>query len=159
MFLILCVGAVYFSALLPASIIRGRLFTIGDTPLFLSLPLFSMPTFLVLGKLLIRIYDVRYSIHAEGITSRIGVLSLQQVVTTVRYEDVRAVEVVQSIWDRIIGVGTLEISTSATGGVEILMDGIASPREIQNMILGERDRRQRAGTASRDKEVKETANG
>lgn len=146
-FFVLCGGSIAFSRLLPASVIRGVLFRYGDTTVYLALPLFWLVPFCFLSLLLVKIYDCRYLISSRGIEAREGILSLNQTVTRVRYEDIRGVETVQSIWDRVLDVGKLEISTSATGGVEIAMHGVASPKEIQDVLIGERDRRQQLAVA------------
>ena len=46
----------------------------------------------------------------------------------------RGVNLVQSVWQRIIGVGTIAIGTAATAGAEINMTGIARPQQVVDRI-------------------------
>ncbi len=149
-FLFLTGAALFLSNKFPLSVLRGELFRYGDTLVYLRLPLFWLLPAFVLGGLLVRMYDVSHVMSAAGLESRTGIVSVRQVVTKVRYEDIRGVEVVQSVLDRLFDVGILEVSTSATGGVEIIMEGIAHPREVQETILAERDRRQIVSARSQD---------
>jgi uncharacterized membrane protein YdbT with pleckstrin-like domain len=43
---------------------------------------------------------------------------------------VQAVDPVQGIWQRIIGVGNIAIRTAATAGTEISITEIANPAEV-----------------------------
>ena len=142
MFFVLGAASVYLTRLFPASVIRGPLFSIGGEQLFLRLPLLWFLPAAALSTALLRIYDVRYVLDGDGIEARTGIISLNQQVTRLRYEDIRSVEFKQSIWERLLDIGELEIGTAATSGVEIVLHGAACPGEVQNMILRERDRRQ-----------------
>ena len=42
----------------------------------------------------------------------------------------RAVNLVQGIWQRIIGVGNIAIGTAASAGTEINIEGIKNPSEV-----------------------------
>ena len=88
-----------------------------------------------------RIYDVLYTVDAKGIQARVGILSLHQRVIRVRYEDIRTVETEQTLLERFLDVGDVEIATAATGSVEIVLNGVAAPHEIRKMVQAERDRR------------------
>lgn len=133
----------YLSPRLSFAVIDGRLFTIGGTVWYLRLPLLAfLPAMSILGAVY-RIYNVRYSIDPKGIESRVGILSLNQTTTRVRFEDVRGVEIDQTLLERFLDIGSVQISTAATYTVEVIMDGVAAPKEIQDMINGERDRRQK----------------
>ncbi|MCB0318291.1 MAG: PH domain-containing protein [Bdellovibrionales bacterium] len=140
-FFILCIASVVASSYLPGSIIRGELFSIGSQTVFLSLPLFWLLPLGSLLDLLLRIYDVLYTVDASGIQARIGILSLRQRVIRVRFEDIRTVETEQTLLERFLDVGNVEIATAATDSVEITLEGVAAPHEIRLMIQAERDRR------------------
>ncbi|MBQ6247885.1 MAG: PH domain-containing protein [Kiritimatiellae bacterium] len=66
-----------------------------------------------------------------------GWLSKHQ--TEVRIKDIRGVALEASIWERIIGTGSIAIGTAATAKAEIKMFGIKKPQEIVNMINEMRD--------------------
>lgn len=141
-FCILCVASVILSEKFPGSIITGELISIGDTTSYLSLPLFSLLPFAALVDIIVRIYNVRYTVDTRGVQARVGILSLRQRIIRVRYEDIRSVETDQTILERMFGIGRIEIATAATGDIEIEFLGIAAPSEVREMIQNERDRRQ-----------------
>lgn len=140
-FFVLCIAAIFLSNYFPASIIRGELLTIGDTRADLNLPLFALMPLVALGDLIARVYDVRYTLDSRGIEAREGIISLSQRIIRLRYEDVRMVEFDQSLLERFLDVGDLQVGTAASSEVEMEMKGVSAPREIQQMIQNERDRR------------------
>jgi uncharacterized membrane protein YdbT with pleckstrin-like domain len=87
-------------------------------------------------------YNVRFIVDERGIEARVGILSTHQTITRIRYEDVRSVETRQSILDRLLNIGSIDVGTASTGYVEVTLLGVANPLEIQEMIQQERDRRQ-----------------
>lgn len=143
-YFVLCLGTVLLSHHFPGSVLSGKLFTIGGSTFYLSLPLWSLFAFGGLVYCLLPIYDARMVIDRRGVELAVGILGLQYVVNWVRFEDIRGCELKQSVLERILDVGTLEIASAATEGVEITFDGIGSPRELQNMVQMERDIRKKA---------------
>lgn len=139
--LVLCVAAVVLSHYFPSSVIRGELITLGDTRFELDLPLFALMPVVALMDLIARIYDVKYLLDGEGIEARDGIISLSQKIIRLRYEDVRMVEFDQSLLERFLDIGDLQVGTAASANVEVIMKGIAAPREVQRLIQNERDRR------------------
>ncbi len=133
-------AAIILSHYFPGSIISGDLIVVSGFALSLRLPLFWLipAGFLFLG--ILRIYDVRYAIGTEGMQAQVGNLGLVQRTTNVRFSDVRSAETFQTLFERLLGVGDVEVGTAATGGVEVVFEGIASPHEVQAMIQRERDR-------------------
>jgi uncharacterized membrane protein YdbT with pleckstrin-like domain len=144
LFLFFSVLSVFLSSTFPGSIITGRLFSIGSFSLILSLPLFWFLPFMTLMVTIVRIYDVRYAVDSRGIEAKTGILSMHQRITRVRYEDIRSIELEQTLLGRMLDIGDVEISTAATGAVEIVFQGIAAPEEVQDMLQRERDSRQKA---------------
>lgn len=141
-FVVMSILAVFFSRVFPFSIIEGEVVTIGSTTIRLSLPLFWFVPAFTIGMAIYRIYNVRYVINERGIESEVGILALHRRLTRVWFEDVRSVQTEQSLLNRLLGVGDLEISTAATGTIEIILRGIAAPDEVQEMVQRERDKRQ-----------------
>ena len=144
LFLLLGFICIVLSREFPGTVIVGPLFTLGQWVFVLHLPVLFLFPFSVFVLAAVRIYNVRYVIDARGIEARVGILSLKQHITRVRYEDVRSVETDQTLLDRILNIGNLEVSTAATGMVEIVLQGIANPKEVQDMLQRERETRQRA---------------
>lgn len=148
LFLVTCVATVFLSTRYPASVITGPLFSYGDYHMSLSLPLLWFVPAIVLGMAMYRIYNVRYSLDSKGVVSVSGRLALHQTITRIRYEDIRSVETEQSIIERILNIGCLELGTAATGGLEMILYGIASPSDVRFLIENERDQRQNLPDAS-----------
>lgn len=138
--------SVYLSANFPGSIMQGKLFTVMDHTFWLTLPLWSLLPFIVVMFSIFRIYNVRFVVDGDGIEARVGILSLHQRITRLRYEDIRSIEIEHSLLERILDIGDVEVSTASTGDVEIVLQGVAAPEEVQDMLQRERMSRQRAGT-------------
>jgi uncharacterized membrane protein YdbT with pleckstrin-like domain len=141
-FIILTITSIYLSYELPGSIISGELFSIGGYALELRFPLFWLFPFGTLFLAVFRIYNVRYTVDERGIETRVGVLWTHQNIVRIRYEDILSIETTQSLLDRFLCIGNVWVGTAATGGTEIVMQGIGAPFEVQEMIQGERDIRQ-----------------
>lgn len=142
MFFFLSLVSIIASRFFPWSIVKGSLFTLGNNQVVLSLPLFWFMPFLSLGGAIYNIYNVRYSISEKGLRSVAGILALNQHKIFVQFEDIRSVEIVQGIIERLLNIGRLEISTAASSGVEMTFTGVGAPSDLQNMVGRERDRRQ-----------------
>ena len=137
----LCILSIWGSRAIEASVIAGKLFSIGNTTFFLYLPLLSLIPGFLLGKILINIYDAKYIIDSRGVEAQIGLVSMSLRQPRLRWEDIRGVEPNQTIWERMLGIGSVLIGSAMTQDVEIIMEGVANPRAIQLLIGGERDRR------------------
>ena len=125
------------------TVVPGELFRIGDTAIYLYLPLLSLLPGFLLTKILFFVYNSKYIIDERGVEAQVGLVSLSLRQPRVRYEDIRGVEPVQNILERLLGIGTVLIGSAAQQDVEIVMTGIPNPRGIQLLIQGERDRRTR----------------
>ena len=142
-FFVLCIFGVIVSNSVPATVMPGSLFSIGDTTYFLHFPILILLPGAVLGKILVNIYDAKYIIDEHGVEAQIGLVSLNLRQPRLRWEDIRGVEPNQTIWERLLGIGSVLIGSAMTQDVEIVMSGVANPRAIQLLIGGERDRRLR----------------
>jgi len=90
-----------------------------------------------------RIYNVRYSVDARAIEMRRGIFSFRQSITRIRFEDIRSIETRQSVFEQMLGIGSVTIGTAASAGLEVGFTGIANPREVQQVIQQERELRER----------------
>lgn len=52
----------------------------------------------------------------------------------VRHEDIRNIQVIQGAFDRIFGLGTLELSSAGQGDVEIRVSGLPGPEKLADLI-------------------------
>lgn len=139
----LCVLGIIGSRAIPHTVMAGSLFSLGDTTYYLHLPLLCLPAGAMLVRILIHMYDAKYIIDQHGVEAQIGLVSLNLRQPRLRWEDIRGVEPNQTIWERILGIGTVLVGSAMTQDVEVVMSGVANPRAIQLLIGGERDRRLR----------------
>lgn len=144
--------SVIISRELPFTVVRGELFRMFSTRLMLDLPIFWFLPFAALLKPLYNIYNVAYIFFGRGVEAKEGIISLHQKITRIRYEDVRVVEVHQTLLGRILGYGRVEIGTAASQEVEINLVGVSRPALIQDVIVAERERIQKA----RQSQISET---
>lgn len=139
------IGAVLVSRHIPSLVITGEVVRLGQYTLYLTLPLPWLLPVAILGYSIARIFDVRYTLSGRGIEARVGIMQLRQRITRVAYDDIRSIETDQSLVERFLDTGSVEIGTAATGQVEIVMSGIGSPHELRNFIEAEKDKRLNSG--------------
>ena len=87
---------------------------------------------IILLYILIEIKGTSYELTSHRIIIRRGWIAKMQ--NEIWIKDMRAVNLVQSIWQRIIGVGDIAIGTAASAGTEINIVGIANPTEVVSQI-------------------------
>lgn len=138
---VLFILTVVITRYIPALVVAGSLFKIGGTTFFLYLPILTLLPGAMLGKILINMYDAKYIIDEQGVEAQIGLVSMNLRQPKLRWEDIRGVEPNQTIWERLLGIGSVLIGSAMTQDVEIVMSGVANPRAIQLLIGGERDRK------------------
>ena len=109
--------------------------------------LIFLPGFIAI-KILVRLYDSEYIIDARGVEAQVGVVSFMLRQPRLRFEDIRGVEPSQTISERMLGIGHLEIGSAMKEEVEIVMEGIADPRAVQLFLSGEIERSVRRITQS-----------
>ncbi len=150
-FIVASVLSPVVSSYFPKTVIAGRLFSIDGYALVLHLPVFWLLPAAVFVLTAIRIYNCRYTIDDDGVESREGILSFRQSITRFRHFDIRSMEVDQTILERILDVGTVEIGTAATGEFEASLDGIGSPKKVQQLLQGIREARLKIDDESEQK--------
>ena len=83
-----------------------------------------------------RHYSWRFTVAHGIIESRHGLIARE--IRSIRVEDVRNINVKQSIVQRVLGIGDVEFSSAASTGTEVVFYGIGNPTrvksEIQNMM-------------------------
>jgi uncharacterized membrane protein YdbT with pleckstrin-like domain len=144
-----------FSAQFPPSVIHGELLNIGSQKFYLSLPLFWLVPCAFLINVIFHMYNVWYTVDAKGIEARDGILSVRQVITRIRFEDIRSIETDQSLLERILSVGTVRLGTAATDDWEVYFHGVDNPKKLQRWLLAERDERQKAALNKENLPLKE----
>lgn len=80
----------------------------------------------------VQINFTTYTITTLRVIARQGWLSKRQ--DEIWIKDMRGVNLVQGVWQRMIGIGTISIGTAATAGTEMSMIGIANPQAVVDCI-------------------------
>ncbi len=93
--------------------------------------LLLISAYFVLKALLVK-YMQRYFIGPKGIEARLGIISIAE--TRIEYIHIRGVILKQSIIERLLGYGSIEVATSGTDGSEIKFMNIANPSAIQTIL-------------------------
>ena len=143
MVVVLSIASIILSRIFPWSVVPVPIGFIGSYQVSLRVPLFWFLPIFALSEAAFRIYNVRYIIDSRGIEARIGILSLNQSITRIRFEDIRSIETEQSLLERVLNVGLVEMGTAASAGMELVFRGVARPKEVQDMLQRERDTRVR----------------
>ncbi len=100
----------------------------------------SKAYWLLLGSLAIALealrkyHDDLYIFERDQITHRGGRLSLNYVVPSIRYSDIRAIEVTQSIFGRMFDYGNVSIGTASHDGEEMKIVGVRGPCELATAL-------------------------
>ncbi len=80
----------------------------------------------------LRCYAVELTITKDRAILRKGILSKST--NEVRNKDIKNIQVIQGIIQRIFDTGTIGISSAGTGGIEIVVSGMPRPQEIADLI-------------------------
>ncbi len=155
LFLLFSIVSIVLSRQFEATIFTGPLFTIGSSTYYLSFPLLSIIPLFFLATSIFRIYNVRYSVDKGGVRARLGVISVKEIDYSVRYEDIRAINIGRTIIEKMLDIGKVEISSAASSDVELTLEGVAYPDDIKRMLERERDKRQKNMTRNYNKETAE----
>lgn len=76
--------------------------------------------------------DAALEVTTKRTVERIGFFSKRT--TEVMHDDIRNVQINQSFFDRLLGIGELGISSSAQDGIEIVMRHVPDPEKIRKTI-------------------------
>ncbi len=77
----------------------------------------------------LRIYEDRVSIE-KGLFTK----SYQEYFI----RDIRSIDVDQSFWGRMVGIGNLTISTAATVEADETLQGLPNPKAIRDLLIAKR---------------------
>ena len=80
----------------------------------------------------IRTKGTELTVTNERASLRKGILS--KFTNDVYLTDVRNVQIYQSFWQRVFGVGSVSISSAGNDGIEIEVKGIPNPDKIKEII-------------------------
>ena len=80
-----------------------------------------------------------WTVTSRRTISRFGLLSKSTI--ELRHLDIRAIHVQQSFFQRLMGTGTIRLSTASSDDYEIEMSGVANPEEVANLLRGLQENR------------------
>jgi uncharacterized membrane protein YdbT with pleckstrin-like domain len=89
---------------------------------------------IVLGLAAILRYRYLFTVTKDRIISREGLIAKNT--NEIQLKHIRALNVKQGIIERLLGIGTIEISSAAGGGVEVMFKGIRDPHGVKERIRG-----------------------
>jgi dephospho-CoA kinase len=96
----------------------------------------AITVILVLARLVWQILEWRNAtlvISDDEVRATRGVIGTQSV--SVRLMDVAQVEVFSSVWERLIGAGTIVVSSAAGANAGAGLQGVAEPERVRELIL------------------------
>lgn len=93
------------------------------------LPVFGVGL-IFLGKALLHMYSRHYTVTATHIVTRHGILSIDT--RQIAVKDIRSIDVQATVWQRLLGIRRVEVSTAGTEGVDVSLLGI--PANIADAI-------------------------
>ncbi len=79
-----------------------------------------------------RSYSERLRLTDDEVIFYRGVFNVKT--TEIRIADIRAVEVEQSFWERLTGLGTVRIASAGSDGWEIDVKDMPNPKKIRRII-------------------------
>jgi uncharacterized membrane protein YdbT with pleckstrin-like domain len=84
------------------------------------------------------VINTRLTVTANKVTMREGILSKK--IHEIFISDIRSVQIDQTLLQRILGTGTLEVSGAATESAEIRIDGIPNAYKVKECIDKHREK-------------------
>src|SRR3989344_5594063 len=85
----------------------------------------------LLAVVIYRRYSWAYTINGETIESREGLIARK--VKSIRIQDLRNINVNQSLWQRLMGVGDVEFSSPGGSGIEVSFRGVSDPLQVKSL--------------------------
>jgi len=98
----------------------------------LLLPFFVRP--------ILYLYDAKHFITPKGVVARSGIYSFVTRDMHADFHDISGVSVRQSLFERLINIGTIDVGTAMSANVEIVIEGVDSPSKYAD-IMDDREER------------------
>ena len=120
----------------PGLVINRAITHLTESEIIFTSPPLAIPPALVLIKILFSIYNYKFVIDKNGLESQEGLLWLSLRQPRLRFEDIKGIEVTQSLLQRFLGVGDIRMGSAAVGREEgeVRFRGVSNPRKIQKRI-------------------------
>ena len=124
--------------LIIACLVGAAAFGIGAIPL-LQPELWGLAMLVLLAVagvivlvLLFQHFQWRFRIRDGTIESSKGLIGRD--VQSIRVRDLRNVNVRQSLWQRLLGVGDVEFSSAGGEGIEVTFRGVTAPMQVKERV-------------------------
>ncbi len=95
---------------------------------------FGLPIIVLCVIIAYRHLSWHFSIENGVIESRHGLIARE--VRSVRVEDVRSINVKQTVLQRLLNLGDIEFSSAASNDAEVVFAGVSSPLKVKDKIQG-----------------------
>lgn len=105
---------------------------LGGTVAEIGGGLFFALALVVLGFVALKRYSWKFSIDGNRVSRHYGIISRNQ--QSVRIKDLRSVELDQSLFQRLLGIGNLSFYSAGSAGAEVKFHGIKQPAEWRDKI-------------------------
>jgi len=96
------------------------------------------PWLLATIVLLFKRYVWMFILKGDRIESRFGIISRS--IRALRYQDIRNINMSQSIIGRLLDYGDVEFSSAGGAGIEVAFRGVVSPMALQEAVRRRLDR-------------------
>lgn len=104
------------------------------TPIGIVIPLLMFFPLVLVGRMFWRLFDQRYVVGLESIVEVTGLASFNTKTTEVYYTNIRAVEIEQTVIQRLLHTGNLKIGALLSNQGDITMAGIRNPEQIKGIL-------------------------
>lgn len=133
---IISIGLLFYTALkMPWSVQHANLGEIFGQEVNLSIPLFGIIPLVLIFWIGHELFDEAYIIGDSYVLEIRGRASLSARNIQIDFPNIRAVEIEQSLLQRILGLGDLHIATSASQSMpQLTMQGISNPEYYKEVL-------------------------
>ena len=97
---------------------------------------FALPGLLMVGLAYLNVTATRYTVTSQRVIKKKGLVRPQT--SEVAVSEIEHVRVKQDSTERLLGIGSVTITTADPSEVEIVFAGVQNPRKIAEMIPGRR---------------------
>jgi len=105
----------------------------GGTNVQIVLALVGGPMLVLVATIVYRYHVWTFTVRGETIESCKGIIGRE--VQSIRIQDLRNVNVRQSFFQRLFGVGDVEFSSAGGAGVEVTFYGVTDPLAVKDRVM------------------------
>ncbi|MCI0692081.1 PH domain-containing protein [candidate division KSB1 bacterium] len=97
-----------------------------------GLAMLGVPFLIVCLIMIYRHFSYLFTVDGSSIESRHGIIARE--VSSIRVEDVRSINVKQSLFQRLLFIGDVEFSSAASPEAEVVFKKISTPMRVKRKI-------------------------